>query len=472
MDPVATFDVILLCAVLVSPIIYYVIRSSGLGYTPHAILIGKGKRGFAYSIPRASMLRHLWITGQTGSGKSTLMANIIQQTIKAPQRYGMLVIDVKDDFVLNIASRMQASRAENVILLDFSDKAFPVNLNLFANLNEDTREQLVSELITSIKRIADTWGPRMEHVLRASLLALTYVPEAVILDVIPLLTNPRFRSYALPYCRNQAVTDFFENEFPAIVGKSNSASPLEPILNKLGILSLYEYPSNVFSQPGGAFSADAFIAEDKIVLVHCPKAEVGDDVANFICALLFSSFQLALQRRVRIGQGQRKPYYIFADEFQNYSSGGFETFLAEARALGGGLIVANQYPEQLTPELRKALANNVAYQLACRVVRQRAVQVVVTDLKAPLDDPKREIPVAPLPPIAEPNKPDQLLQIQSHSRRLLTRPREEVQQARRDYLARFHASPPDQPKHTTKEPRLHIVHQSEEHGDAPVYREI
>jgi hypothetical protein len=327
----------------------------------------KGRLGVAtpHVIDRKSRVRHVSVFGATGSGKSTALKNLVSQDFVAPERPGVMVVDIKDDLVLDIATRVPEHRLNDVLLFDPADTAFPPAFNPFADVPEESRTLAAAELIAALKRLyADSWGPRLEHVLRHVVLTLLETPDATLLDIARLLTDPDYRAWALPHVDNLAVQDFWQREFPGIVGTKGSLANVESLLNKL---SIFAYPEirNVVGQTRRGINFRRAMDQGKILLFNLPQGKLGEDASSFLASLVIGKAQLAAQSRVNVPHQFRKPFYLFADEFQNYQTGAFDKLVTEGRSMGIGLVAACQFPEQLPQPLRLSLQKNCAYALYC-----------------------------------------------------------------------------------------------------------
>lgn len=393
-----------------------------------AVGVGSGVLGVRrpHVIERAARVRHLAVFGPTGSGKSTVLQNLVLQDAAAPHRPGLLVVDVKDDLVLGIAARLPAEARERVLLFDPADRAFPPAFNPLAGVPPEGRTLAAAELLAALKRLyTDAWGPRLEHVLRAVLLTLLETPQATLLDIVRLLTDAAYRGWAVGRLSNFSVRAFWEREFAAIVGGRGSLANVESLLNKLGVLS-YPEVRNVLGQTRRGLDLRAALDAGQLVLAHLPQGALGEDAANFLAALLVARVQLAAQSRVALPAAHRRPFYVVADEFQNYETPAFDKLVTEGRAMGVGLVAACQFREQLPAHLRLALEHNCAYALDCRLVQGRHRLVVVKQQEPEAPDAVRLI--RPLPP-PRPAAAGQLAMVRAASRARLAAPRAQVEAA-------------------------------------------
>jgi len=259
----------------------------------------------------------------------------------------------------------------------------------------------------------------LEHVLRQVLLTLLETPNATMLDIARILTDADYRHWAVSHVTNFSVTEFWEREFPSITGKNGSVANVESLLNKLGILA-YPEVRNVLGQSRRGLDMRAAMDSGKIVLANLPQGIIGEDASHFLGALLIGKVQLAAQSRASLPHDQRRPFYVFADEFQNYETSAFDKLITEGRSMGVGLVAACQYREQLDHDVRLALEHNCAYALNCRLVNNHhTVQVI--KLQEP-EAPDASLLLRPYPPDTS-AVAGQLERIRAQSRRVLAEPR-------------------------------------------------
>jgi hypothetical protein len=393
-----------------------------------------GGRGSAFQVPYATRLRHLVVHGPTGSGKSyTLRQLVLQDTTGG---FGCVLVDIKDTMCLEMAALLPKERVGDALLFDPTDTEFPPAFNPLAEVTPGERTIAAAEMLSALRRLfgEDGWGPRLEYILRFCLLTLLETPEATLLDIRRLLTDEEFRSWAVGQLDNFSVCEFWEQEWPSIA-KGGSTANVASILNKLGVFS-YPEVRNVLGQARRGLDIDAAVKNGAIVLVHLPQGVLGEDASSFLAALLVGRVQLAAQRRVRLPEHQRIPFFLFADEFQNYKTSAFDKLITEGRSMGVGVVAACQYAEQLDRPLRLALEKNCAYQLTCKYY-QGVRQVEVFDLQAP--EPQtgwpdyRRVTLLPLRPPAR-THPAQLGVIRTQSRQRLGHPRADVE---REIVERF-----------------------------------
>jgi DNA helicase HerA-like ATPase len=390
-----------------------------------------------YKVPAALQLLHVAVFGPTGSGKSTQLVNLASQNATFAHRPGCLVVDLKDTLADDVALRLPPHRESDVLFFDLADRQFPPAFNPLANVPEESRTLAASELVSAFKRLwGDSWGPRIEHVLRNAALTLLETPDATLLDIIRLLTDEAYRTWASRRVSNFSVQHFWEREFGSIVGTRGSVANVESILNKLSILS-YPEIRNVLGQTRRGLDVGRAMQDGKLLLAHVPQGVLGEDASSFIASLLVAHVQLAAQRRVRLPPAQRRPFLLFADECQNYDISSFQKLITEGRSMGVGVIAACQFEEQLSLALRQTIAHNCVLKLVCSAATgTHTVEVIYLQR-----DPKPAVPLVlqAVPAARRPN-PEQVQFMRARSRTVLARPRAEVEADIRARMTQNHAA--------------------------------
>jgi hypothetical protein len=310
-----------------------------------------------FGLPRSDRGRHLYIIGQTGTGKSGMLELLTISDIYSP--YGFAVIDPHGDYAQAILKRVPAERAADVVYFNPADTDFPMGFNPLEVYDPKLKTHTCSELIGVIKRIFEnSWGPRLEYILRYSILALLDYPEATMLDITRILTDKKFRNEVLKYVVDPVVRNFWTIEFASWNDKFMSEA-VAPILNKVGAFTANPLVRNIIGQPKSSFNIRKIMDERKILIVNLSRGLVGEDNAALLGALLVTKVQMAAMSRADIQGEQRTPFYLYVDEFQNFATDSFATILSEARKYGLCLTVANQYTAQMMQEVKDAVFGNV-----------------------------------------------------------------------------------------------------------------
>ena len=310
-----------------------------------------------FGMPRTDRGRHLYIIGQTGTGKSGMLELLTISDIYSP--YGFAVIDPHGDYAQNILKRIPPERAADVVYFNPADTDFPMGFNPLEVYDPKLKTHTSSELIGVIKRMFEnSWGPRLEYILRYSILALLDYPNATMLDITRLLTEKRFRQDVLKYVNDPVVRNFWTMEFASWSEKFMTEA-IAPILNKVGAFTANPLVRNIIGQAKSSFNIRQIMDERKILIVNLSRGLVGEDNAALLGALLVTKVQMAAMSRADIPGEQRTPFYLYVDEFQNFATDSFATILSEARKYGLNLTVANQYTAQMLPEVKDAVFGNV-----------------------------------------------------------------------------------------------------------------
>jgi hypothetical protein len=323
-----------------------------------------------FGMPRSDRGRHLYIIGQTGTGKSGMLELLTISDIYSP--YGFAVIDPHGDYAQNILRRIPAERANDVVYFNPADTDFPMGFNPLEVYDPKLKTHTSSELIGVIKRMFEySWGPRLEYILRYSILALLDYPQATMLDITRILTEKKFRADVLRYVNDPVVRNFWTVEFASWNDKFMTEA-IAPILNKIGAFTANPLVRNIIGQAKSSFNIRQIMDERKILIVNLSRGLVGEDNAALLGALLVTKVQMAAMSRADIPGEMRTPFYLYVDEFQNFATDSFATILSEARKYGLNLTVANQYTAQMLPEVKDAVFGNVGSIITFRLSAEDA----------------------------------------------------------------------------------------------------
>ena len=319
-----------------------------------------------FGLLRRDRSRHVYIIGQTGAGKSGMLELFALSDIFYNQGY--CIIDPHGDFAVNNLRFIPESRIKDVVYFNPADTAHPVAFNPLELSDPARKPNVSSEVIGVLKRMfGDSWGPRLEHILRYTLLALLDRPETTLLDISRMLTDKDFRRETLTYCRDVTVLQFWKQEFGTWNDKQVTES-IAPVLNKVGAFTANPIIRNIIGQPKSSFDVRKIMDEGKILVVNLSKGLIGEDNAGILGAFLVTKVQLAAMSRSDIPNVEdRRPFYLYVDEFQNFATDSFAVILSEARKYGLNLTVANQYIAQMTDNVRDAVFGNVGTTISFRV---------------------------------------------------------------------------------------------------------
>ena len=319
-----------------------------------------------FGMLRYDRSRHVYIIGQTGAGKSGLLELFALSDVFHGQGYA--IIDPHGDFAINNMKFIPGSRLNDVVYFNPADTKFPLGFNPLEVTNPEQKTNISSEVIGVLKRMfGDSWGPRLEYILRYTILALLDRPETTMLDITRMLTDKKFRKDTLSYCTDTVVLQFWNVEFASWTDKFQ-AEAIAPVLNKVGAFTANPVIRNIIGQPKSTFNIRQMMDEGKILIVNLSKGLIGEDNAGILGAFLVTKIQLAAMSRSDIPDiKDRRPFYLYVDEFQNFATDSFATILSEARKYGLNLTVANQYISQMSDTVRDAVFGNVGTMISFRV---------------------------------------------------------------------------------------------------------
>jgi hypothetical protein len=296
---------------------------------------------------------HIYVIGKTGTGKSTLLRNMLISDIHRGE--GLALIDPHGDLADDILAYVPEARMEDVIYFNPADTEHPIAYNPMGEIRPEQRYLVASDLISIFKKIwPEYWGPRLEHILRYSLLTLLEYPGSTLLDLPRLLTDADFRETVLKSVKDRHVRDFW-------ILQSGASKPetVSPILNKTGQLVASPYIRYILGQSQSAFDLRSVVDRGKILIVNLSKGKIGEDTSSFLGAMIVSSIMHAAASRADIPLLQRRPFHLYVDEVQNFLTLAFTDILSESRKYGLDLVLAHQYIAQLDEKVRSAVFGNV-----------------------------------------------------------------------------------------------------------------
>lgn len=318
-----------------------------------------------FGIKEKNRRGHMYITGKTGTGKSTLIENLAISDIRAGN--GLALVDPHGDLAEDILNFVPKRRAEDVIYFNPSDLEYPIAFNPLENVPPDSRHVVVSGLLSVFRKIwPEFWGPRLEHILRHSILTLLERPGSTLLDVPRLLTDKEFRMGVLERVSHPQVKDFWLSEFEKYSVWLRSEA-ISPILNKIGQFLVSIPLRNIVGQKENTFNLRNAMDEGKILIVNLAKGKIGEDNCALLGAMMVTEIQLAALSRSELPEDKRKPFYLYVDEIHNFLTLSFADILSEARKYGLNLVLAHQYIEQLDERVRAAIFGNVGTIISFRV---------------------------------------------------------------------------------------------------------
>jgi len=318
-----------------------------------------------FGIRRADRRAHMYIIGKTGTGKSTLPETMIKQDMENGD--GLALLDPHGDLVEKVLARLPDIRRKDVIYFNVPDPNQPFGFNPLGNVAPDKRPLAASGLLEVFKKLwSDSWGPRLEYILRNTILALLDRPNSTLADVPRLFSDKIFRRGVLFYCRNEPVRYFWLTEYEGYPARLR-AEAIAPIQNKVGAFLSNPVLKRVLTDPKRSLTLRRIMDERKILLVNLAKGQIGEDTAALLGGLILSRVGLAGLSRGNLADEARHDFSVYADEFQAFTTRSLVAMLSELRKYHVNLILAHQFQSQLEMELRDAILGNVGTILAFRI---------------------------------------------------------------------------------------------------------
>jgi type IV secretory pathway TraG/TraD family ATPase VirD4 len=303
----------------------------------------------------------MYIIGQTGTGKSTLLLNMIKSDIVKGR--GFCVIDPHGD----LAEQVSSIAGPDQIYWNVADPTCPFGYNPLPFTALEYRPLIASGLIDTLKmQWSDAWGARMEHLLRFAILALLERPHSSIADIMPMFLNKDFRDSVVEQIQETAVKDFWTKEFPKMASKKGPEG-IYPIANKLGGFLAHPLVRKAICDPEQPLRFRQIMDEGKILIVNLSKGKIGADVSNILGGLIVSNIGHAAYSRQDIPEGDRKPFFLYADEFHSFTTSAFAGILSELRKYRLGLVLAHQHTSQVDKSVLEAVLGNVGTLISFRV---------------------------------------------------------------------------------------------------------
>lgn len=306
---------------------------------------------------------HTYIVGKTGSGKSTLLRNILVQEIESGQGVGL--IDPHGDLAGEILDLIPVRRINDVVYFNPGDAERPCGLNV---LRTPFPPDLIgSSVVSALKNIwRDSWGPRLEHILYASITSLAHCENVSLLSVPRLLMDDVYRAWVVRQVADPVLRSFWNTEFAAYDRRFRNEA-IAPVLNKVGQFLLSPTLRNILGQVKNRIDFGEVLDRRQIFIANLAKARIGEEKSKLLGSLLVSQFELAGMDRAKRAIADRSEFGLFVDEFQNFGTESLCTILSEARKYGLHLTLSHQYVDQLRPEIRNAVLGNVASLICFRV---------------------------------------------------------------------------------------------------------
>lgn len=405
-----------------------------------------------FGIRRFDRRQHMYVIGQTGTGKSTFLKNMALQDIKSG--HGLCIVDPHGEFVEDVLGMVPPNRMNDVIYFNPADSDFPLGFNVLELPNMENANQYKPLAASSLMGIftkiwANVWSARMEYILNNAVLALLDSPGETLLGIQRILVDKAYRKKILANVKDPIVLAFWEGEYEGYDPKFRNEA-IAPIQNKVGQFLSSSVVRNIVGQPQSTFNLYEIMNGRKILLVNVSKGRIGEDNSQLLGAMIITKLQLAAMERVRIPEHEREDFYLYVDEFQNFATDSFASILSEARKYRLNLLIAHQYIGQLVTDtstkVRDAVFGNVGTMIVFRVgatdgeflEKEFAPELTIEDLvglpnhsvfvKLMINNVRsRPFSAATLPPLAIEVEEGSVHKIIDSSRKLYAKPREEIE---------------------------------------------
>jgi type IV secretory pathway TraG/TraD family ATPase VirD4 len=398
-------------------------------------------------LSRGDLRRHLYVIGKTGTGKSTLLYNLMLADMLGG--HGFALLDPHGDLAMAIADATPAWRIEHgVIYLDPADLDYPVGFNPLNNVPADQRPLVAAHIVAAFQHIwGSSWGPRLEYILTNALRLLLDAPGSTLLGLPRLLIDERYRRRLLAHARDPVVLNFWHAEFADYTDRF-AAEAIAPIQNKVGTLLSPPAIRNMLGQVRNTIDMRAIMDHRQVLIVNLAKGKLGEAPTHLLGAFLATAFAQAAEARADVPEHARPDFTLYVDEFQHFATDSFASILSEARKYHLALVLAHQFLGQLPPSLRQAVIGNAGSLVTFRIGAEDAPLIAkelgidnaltLTDtsnfsawVKLLRDDmPAGTHPIHTLPPQAGTGKS---AAVRARTRARYARPRSSVEQK----IARF-----------------------------------
>jgi type IV secretory pathway TraG/TraD family ATPase VirD4 len=317
---------------------------------------------------RADRRRHTYVIGKSGVGKSKFIAGMAIQDIMNGE--GVCVLDPHGDLIADIASRVPPERAEDVIVFSPSDFERPLALNLleFDDRYPEQKTFVINEMIKIFDKLYDlksTGGPIFEQYMRNAMLLIMSDPESgsTLMEIPKVLADPEFRKMKLARCKDQTVVDFWRKEAEKAGGDAALANVVPYITSKLTQFISNDTMRPIIGQQKSSFNLRDVMDKQKILLIDLSKGAIGELNAHLLGMIIIGKILMSALSRTDMSEENRKDFYLYIDEFQNFTTDSICSILSEARKYGLNLIIAHQYLGQLSEKgdnaIRDAVFGNV-----------------------------------------------------------------------------------------------------------------
>ena len=318
----------------------------------------------AFGIRPKDRRHHVYVIGKTGTGKSTLIKNMVIQDLRL--NHGVALIDPHGDLVEDILNFIPKTRTNEVVYFNPADKENPVAINILEAKGDDEKHLVASSLISVFRHLwKEFWGPRLEHILYNCVLALMDTPGQTLLGVYRMLVDDEFRKLIVGNIKDPVVKMFWVDDYENYDLRFRKEI-ISPVQNKVGQLLTSPQMRNIVGQPKSSVDFGFVMDNKRILLANLSKGKVGEDKSNLLGSAIITKMYLSALERQNLPEEQRKDFYLYIDEFQNFSTDIFPSILSEARKYRLNLNLAHQYLYQLPEGIKHAVFGNIGTVISFR----------------------------------------------------------------------------------------------------------
>ncbi len=301
--------------------------------------------------------RHTYIIGKSGTGKTTLIANMAIDDIRKGK--GVAIIDPHGDLCNTILDYIPSNRINDCCYFNPADPDYVYPLNVLEAQNESQAELVASGVLSIFKKLyGNSWGPRLEYILRNAILTLVFTPGSDMTHIVEILTSKTYRATVIDKLQNRTLKNFWVNEYN-VMDEKFRVETISSILNKVGQFIASTNIRNTVAHAKSKVNIQEIMDQKKILIADLSSGKLGEDNSALLGAMLITQIQLSAMNRIYQSQAERSDFYLYVDEFQNFATEAFIKILSEARKFKLNLIVANQYMAQLDRTIQDAILGNV-----------------------------------------------------------------------------------------------------------------
>src|ERR1051326_7119958 len=327
-----------------------------------------------FGIKTEDRLSHVYIIGKTGTGKSTLIETMALQDLRHGR--GLALVDPHGDLVERIVQRMPAARRSDITYFNVPDPTQPFGYNPLRRIRADYIPLAASGMMEVFKKMwPEAWGVRMEHILRNVLMALLEQPHASMHDILRVLSDRKFREQVAKRLKNETVRTFLLKEYDRF-SFGYRADGTAPIQNKVGAFLADPLLNRILTAPENDLHIREIMDKGQVLLVNLAKGRIGEDSSSLLGGLLVTTLGLAAFSRADIPPAERRDFFVYIDEFQNFTTLAMANMFSELRKYRVGFTVAHQYLHQLEEDVRHAVLGNVGTVISFRVGAEDAPYLV------------------------------------------------------------------------------------------------